>query len=144
MVDVDWLLLVEDDPDHRVLLEEVLRRHWPDLGFHDRPDVAAATRWLRERKADAGLDRGVLVVDVGLGGSSGFHLLEWMDDVDVEVPAVVLTASRNAMDAEHAFHLGAAGYFEKPADVGDYVDLLRQVLEPEPRNDADEGGSRGG
>jgi len=143
MVDVDWLLVVEDDPDHRVLLEEVLRRHWPGLGFHERPDVATATRWLRKRKADAGLDGGVLVVDVGLGGPSGFHLLEWMDDVDFEVPAVVLTASRNPMDAEHAFHLGAAGYFQKPADFGDYLDLLRQVLEPEPGDDEDEGTSDG-
>jgi len=41
---------------------------------------------------------------------------------------VVLTASENPVDAEHAFNLGARGYFQKPADFTRYLEVFQRVF----------------
>jgi len=73
----------------------------------------------------------VVILDLGLPHASGFDVLEWMRDMPMltRLPVVVLTASENPMDAEHAFNLGARGYFQKPADFRRYVEIFQQVFD---------------
>lgn len=126
-----WLLLVEDDPDHRILLRQAVARVAPEVELEAVEDFAQATRWLTERRRSGhGLEEGLVVLDLGLPGPSGFALLEWLQDRGIEsLPVFVLTASENAMDADHAFNLGARGYFQKPADFRYYADILERMLE---------------
>ncbi len=131
MPELSWILLVEDEPDHRLLVKEALGRLAPSVPVTEMENVRDATRWLRERRADpSSLDSGLVVLDLGLPGQPGFHLLEWMRDVEQlrRVPVVVLTASENPLDAEHAFNLGAKGYFQKPADFRRYLGIFERVF----------------
>ena len=72
----------------------------------------------------------MVVLDLGLPKASGFQVLEWMRDVPAleKVPVVVLTASENPMDADHAFNLGARGYFQKPADFRRYLEIFKRAF----------------
>lgn len=126
-----WVLLVEDDPDHRVLLREAVKRHDDAIELHAVPDYPEATRWLTERhRSEASLRDGIVLLDLGLPGPSGFALLEWAQEVGLgSLPIYVLTASENPMDADHAFNLGARGYFQKPTDFRRYVEILERILD---------------
>lgn len=128
---VSWILLVEDEADHRVLVREVLRRVAPHVPMEEVVDGAEAMAWLRRRVADpASLKGGVVILDLGLPRASGFEVLEWMREMPAlsRLPVVVLTASENPMDAEHAFNLGARGYFQKPTDFRDYMGIFGRVF----------------
>jgi DNA-binding response OmpR family regulator len=126
-----WVLLVEDDPDHRVLLRQAVGRVDDAVELHEAHDFAEAVRWITgRRQAGEALDDGLVVLDLGLPGPSGFDLLEWVRDREIDALSVfVLTASQNAMDADHAFNLGARGYFQKPADFRDYASILGRMFE---------------
>lgn len=131
MAALNWILLVEDEADHRILLREALRRLAAEVPIHEAVDGAEAMAWMRKRSADPGeLRGGVVVLDLGLPRASGFQVLEWMREMPAlaHVPVVVLTASENPLDAEHAFNLGARGYFQKPADFRQYLDIFERVF----------------
>lgn len=131
MPGLSWILLVEDDADHRVLVREALRRIAPTVPLDEVVDGVDAMNWLRRRVgAPASLQGGVVILDLGLPRASGFNVLEWMREVPAleHLPVVVLTASENPMDAEHAFNLGAKGYFQKPADFREYLDIFQRVF----------------
>lgn len=143
MADVSWILLIEDEADHRVLIREALSRIAGGVPVHEAVDGAQAIRWLADRAAgpDA-MDGGLVVVDLGLPKISGFGVLEWMRESPAldGVSAVVLTASENPMDAEHAFNLGAKGYFQKPTDFREYVEIFERVFESTgPSDDGEDG-----
>lgn len=126
-----WILLVEDEADHRVLVREVLVRIAPQVPMEEVVDGAEAMAWLRRRSATpAEIADGVVILDLGLPRASGFEVLEWMREMPVlsRLPVVVLTASENPMDAEHAFNLGARGYFQKPTDFRDYLGIFARVF----------------
>lgn len=128
---VKWILLVEDEADHRVLVREVLVRIAPEVPMEEVVDGAEAMAWLRRRALDPeGIAGGVVILDLGLPRASGFEVLEWMREMPALslLPVVVLTASENPMDAEHAFNLGARGYFQKPTDFRDYLGTFARVF----------------
>jgi CheY-like chemotaxis protein len=138
-----WILLVEDDADHRLLVREALRRVAPDVPVEEVIDGVDAMNWLRRRVADpALLAGGVVILDLGLPRASGFNVLEWMREMPSleRLPVVVLTASENPMDAEHAFNLGARGYFQKPSDFRNYLEIFQRVFHIAEK--AGEGGVR--
>lgn len=132
MPPVDWILLVEDEADHRLLVREALDRVQADVPIHEVADGKEAITWMRRRVAgQESMEGGVVILDLGLPYASGFEVLEWMREVPslLRVPVVVLTASENPMDADHAFNLGARGYFQKPADFRRYLEIFRRVFE---------------
>jgi CheY-like chemotaxis protein len=131
MADVNWVLLVEDEADHRILVREALRRLAAQTPIHEAVDGQEAMSWLRRRATDPRqLIGGVVILDLGLPRASGFQVLEWMREIPslAHVPVVVLTASENPMDADHAFNLGARGYFQKPADFRRYLEIFERVF----------------
>jgi two-component system response regulator len=131
MAPVEWILLVEDEADHRLLVREALGRLSAVIHVHEVVDGEKAMTWLQRAAADPNLVRsGMVVLDLGLPNASGFQVLEWIREVPEleELPVVVLTASENPMDADHAFNLGARGYFQKPADFRRYLDIFKRAL----------------
>jgi CheY-like chemotaxis protein len=131
MAGLAWILLVEDETDHRVLVREALGRVAPDVPVHETVDGAEAMAWMRRRMGSPEELRGGLVIlDLGLPRVSGFQVLEWMREMPslTRLPVVVLTASENPVDAEHAFNLGARGYFQKPEDFRRYLEIFERVF----------------
>ena len=131
MADLNWILLVEDEADHRVLVREALARLSVSTPIHEAVDGTEAMSWMRRLAGKpAAIDGGVVILDLGLPRASGFQVLEWMREMPAlaHVPVVVLTASENPMDAEHAFNLGARGYFQKPADFRRYLEIFEKVF----------------
>lgn len=131
MAELSWILLVEDEAGHRILVREVLGRMAPDVPVHEAVDGQEAMAWMLANLGQASdLNGGVVILDLGLPRASGFQVLEWIREMPAlkHLPVVVITASENPMDAEHAFNLGARGYFQKPTDVRRYLEIFEKVF----------------
>jgi len=123
------VLLVEDEPDSRVLLSRVLS--WRGA------EVRAVSSAVEARASLAEWNPGVLLSDVAMPGESGYVLIEGIRDAErnsaKRLPAVALTAY--AQDAHRAKAL-ASGYdahIPKPVEPALLIQTVAALLR-EPRD----------
>src|SRR5207245_11094755 len=102
------LLVVEDDPDIRKILELFLG----EKGF--RVKMADGAPRALELLGEEPID--LILSDVRMPGMSGLDLLRHVKEQDPEIQLVLMSAYSSVKDAVGAIQLGAADYVEKPID----------------------------
>ena len=110
------VMLIEDDPDFRASLEQLLE-------LEDIPVRAVAN----PRDALASLSaefHGVVVSDIRLPGLDGEGVLQAVKQVDEEIPVILMTGHGDIPMAVRALKAGAYDFLEKPFAN---PDLLREV-----------------
>jgi CheY-like chemotaxis protein len=135
MAELNWILLVEDSEDHRVLVRQALGRMAEDVPLLEAESGEEALEWMKRQVSRVGpLEGGLVIVDLGLPGISGFEVLQKMREIPglEDTPVAVITASENAMDQDHAFNLGARGFFQKPTNFLEYQEILKRVMALKP------------
>ena len=127
------ILVTEDDAQHALLIRAALkaaRLANPILVFEDGEQGLA---YLRGEGAYADRERYPLPVlglfDLHLPGMSGLEVLAGMRKQPGlgQVPAVVLTASEDPDDIEHAFSAGADSYLIKPVGFEALLEVVRNL-----------------
>ena len=124
------VLLVEDDPDGRYAIEELLVLHG-----------AAVTSAASLVEALACLERGhdVLVSDIGMPGGDGYELLACVRRLPPErggeIPAVALTAYARWEDRTRALRAGFRAHVPKPVDPLALLAAIHDAT-PGPRDGA--------
>jgi CheY-like chemotaxis protein len=124
------ILFVEDDPDDVLLIERAFKRAELPLVPRVVSDGEAATAYLSgtgeygDRLAHPAPS--LVLLDLKLPRLSGLEVLAWIrrDPRVGRLPVVILTSSRESIDIERAYELGANSYLVKP--VG-FEALLRMV-----------------
>jgi len=100
------LLLIEDDPDYRALVE-----HWLATSRELRFGVRWAARlddaWTRLDRSD------VILLDLGLPDAAGLDTLRAARDLAGDAPIVVLTGSEDADIGPRAVRAGADAFVSK-------------------------------
>ena len=71
-----------------------------------------------------------LVVDIQLGGLSGFELHERLVAGGVSIPTIFITGHHDVVTRERARHVGAAGYLRKPFDGQTLISAIEDALHP--------------
>src|SRR5438477_268231 len=115
------ILVVEDDPDIRKILEIFLTEKRFQVKVTDGADTALTT--LDQEPVD------VILSDVRMPGMSGLELLRHLKDRDPDIQLVPMSAYSSVKDAVEAIRLGAADYVEKPIDFRRLERVLQTVLE---------------
>src|SRR5438874_1804098 len=115
------ILVVEDDPDIRKILELYLG----EKGF--RVKMADGAPRALELLAEEPID--LILSDVRMPGMSGLDLLRHVKEQDPEIQLVLMSAYSSVKDAVEAIQLGAADYVEKPIDFRRLERVLHTVLE---------------
>lgn len=117
------VLVVEDEPSHRYLTEQYLRR----LGVE--PDTAEngpqALRLLEGNAYD------VVFMDVGLPGLTGVDLsrrIRARSDLPHQPQIIAATAQAVQGDRERFLSAGMDGYLSKPFDLVDLAEALRRAI----------------
>ncbi|WP_170513802.1 sigma-54-dependent transcriptional regulator [Ruegeria atlantica] len=71
---------------------------------------------------------GVIVSDIRMPGRDGFHLLNYANEVDPELPVVLLTGEGDIPMAVRAMGQGAFDFLEKPCAAADLLEVLNKAF----------------
>lgn len=113
------IAIVEDDDNIRELLAENLR--------HSGYQVSAYfTAEQFERKRDLGYN--MLLLDIMLPGKSGIALLKEMQENDLQIPVILLTASEHEAHINAAFDSGAIDYIIKPFNLKHLLQKIENLF----------------
>jgi DNA-binding NtrC family response regulator len=112
--DQSHVLIVEDDPQGRLLLERILETEG-DYEVTAAASVAEARRHLLNREYAA------VLIDICLPGQSGIELLEYVHAEHIDTAAIMVTGADDRHLIDEAFASGAFGYVVKPYRVGELL-----------------------
>src|SRR5438105_7794961 len=113
------ILIVDDDPGQRSLLDSFLRSQ----GFDTKPvsSGASALQVLRDEPVS------MLISDVRMPGMSGLETLRLARKEHAALPVLLVTAYADIRDAVGAMRDGALNYLAKPIDLDELLATVRQV-----------------
>lgn len=123
------LLFVEDDRDDAELTLLGFR------GFEHEivvvRDGQEALDWLASNYAKSSAQPAAILTDLKMPRMDGLELLHHLkeDPRLRDIPVIFLTSSGNEGDQAEAARLGAAAYFRKPSDLGDYAEIVGRTRE---------------
>lgn len=120
------VMLVEDQPDFRRLMEVLLSRQ-PDL------EVVAQAGSLAEARGHAAVvSFDVAVLDLGLPDGNGADLISELRRSNPGAAVLVLSASLDPSSLERASKAGASEIMDKLATPGELVGVIRRLGMGEP------------
>ncbi|WP_420567447.1 sigma-54-dependent transcriptional regulator [Thalassovita sp.] len=71
---------------------------------------------------------GIILSDIRMPGRDGFHLLEYVQGLDAELPVILLTGEGDIPMAVRAMGQGAFGFLEKPCAPTDLLAVIDRAL----------------
>ncbi len=116
------ILVVDDEPDIRNLLQEILL----DEGYQvDTAENAVQAREARrQRRPD------LILLDIWMPGVDGLTLLkEWTEDNKLDSPVIMMSGHGTVETAVEATRLGAYDFIEKPLTLAKLLLTIQRALE---------------
>ena len=114
------VLLVDDDAD---ILEKATS--WlSQRGFH----VETASKWTEAILRFQETPPDIVLLDLSLPTVGGEAILEFIRELDSDLPVVVLSAGTDPDEIERIGALGASGFIRKPFAADDLVIVVEQTL----------------
>ncbi len=120
------VLLIEDNPQNRYLVEFLLRQHgYRVLLAADGPEGIEAAR---RHRPD------VILLDVQLPGMDGYAVARMLRGVPSleRTPIIAVTSHAMAGDRQRCLDAGCTGYIEKPIDPDSFVMDIQTLGAPVP------------
>lgn len=117
---METILIVEDDPHTRSLMEIVLKNE----GF-------------RTISAENGLEAltildqqaiSLIILDIMMPKMDGFQLTQELREADYQLPILMVTAKETAAEKKRGFLVGTDDYMTKPVDVEEMILRIRALL----------------
>lgn len=127
------ILVVEDQEDDILLLKRAFRKAQVTTPVQVVTDGEAAIDYLSGKREFADRDRfpipGVVLLDLKLPRKSGHEVLEWIRSHATlrRLPVVILTSSRESIDLDRAYDLGANSYLVKPVEFDSLTQMVQTL-----------------
>jgi len=121
MTDTLKALIVEDDPNVRLGCQQALQ-------LEGIPAEAVDSAEKAKRLLAAGCP-GVLITDIRLPGADGMDLLRHAQELDSDLPVVLMTGHGDVSLAVQAMKSGAHDFIEKPFSPDYLVEVVRRALD---------------
>ena len=116
------ILVVDDEPDIRELVQEILQ----DEGF----DVSTAQNGQEARSARRARRPDLILLDIWMPDIDGVSLLkEWSDGEQPPCPVVMMSGHGTVETAVEATRFGAYDYLEKPLSLNKLLLTIHRALE---------------
>ncbi|HEX8544916.1 MAG TPA: sigma-54 dependent transcriptional regulator [Pseudomonas sp.] len=123
------ILIVDDEPDIRELLEITLGRM--KLDTRSARNVKEAHDWLAREAFD------LCLTDMRLPDGNGLELVQHIQQRHAQVPVAMITAHGNLDTAIHALKAGAFDFLTKPVDLGRLRELVSSALRLQAPNQSE-------
>ncbi len=116
------ILVVDDEPDIRSLLKEILE----DEGF----EVTAAENAEQARESRRHRRPDLVLLDIWMPDTDGIALLkEWSDGNALDAPVIMMSGHGTVETAVEATRLGAYDFIEKPLSIAKILLTVQRALE---------------
>lgn len=119
------ILLADDDPDEAIMFRDCLKvlNLDPELRF-----VHCGNDLFKSLETEGNAD--LIIVDVQMPDMGGLECLKTIKSHPVyrKIPVVMMAVSRNPVDIEDAYRLGAHHYVVKPYSQSNYVSTLYRLF----------------
>ena len=131
---IEEILLVEDNPDDRVLIERALRKNKAAKAIMTACDGAEALDYLFGLESFSGRDTRhmpeLIVLDLKIPKIDGLGVLETVrsNACTRSIPVVILTSSDHDRDLVESYQLGANCYLRKNVDFVGFCETVHQLL----------------
>jgi len=114
------ILVVEDDPNTRKLMEDVLldERYSPVMAN----DAQAALDIIDKQQID------LMITDIMMPGMDGYTLTEQLREAKYDFPILMVTAKETIRDKRKGFIVGTDDYMVKPVDEEELVLRVKALL----------------
>lgn len=129
------VLVVEDNPDHALLVRLAAERVDPTLDVRVAADGLEAVSYL-EGTGGYGDRRlhpfpRLVILDLGMPRLDGFGVLDWIRARPglETLPVVIFTSSVSPRDEARALRSGASAFRTKPADISAMGDQVRDIVD---------------
>ena len=117
-----YILVVDDEPDIRSLVKEILEDEDFQVAVAD--NGIAARQALRERRPD------LMLLDIWMPDLDGISLLkEWAEGDGLPCPVVMMSGHGTVETAVEATRLGAYDFLEKPLSLAKLLLTIERALE---------------
>src|SRR5207245_385011 len=132
MIDRQFILLAEDDPNDVLLIQRAFQKAGLRNALKVVADGADAIEYLSGRGNYSDRDKFplpfLLLLDLKMPGTDGFEVLQWVrSEPDLKrLLVVVLTSSELQEDVDRAYELGANSYLVKPVEFDSMVNLIKR------------------
>jgi len=119
MTEKNKVWVIDDDSSIRWVLEKALQRADIEVtGFAGAAEVLVALE---------GSHPDVVVSDIRMPGIDGLTLLKQIQEINPELPVIIMTAHSDLESAVSAYHGGAFEYLPKPFDVDEAVEQVQRA-----------------
>jgi len=116
------ILVVDDEPDIRTLVKEILE----DEGF----SVATAADAVQARELRLSFIPDLVLLDIWMPGTDGIALLkEWKEKDAIKIPVIMISGHGTVETAVEATRVGAYDFIEKPLSLAKLVLTVKHTLE---------------
>jgi two-component system nitrogen regulation response regulator NtrX len=116
------ILVVDDEPDIRTLVQEILEDEDYAVAVADNGE--AARHALRDRRPD------LMLLDIWMPDLDGISLLkEWAEDDGLPCPVIMMSGHGTVETAVEATRLGAYDFLEKPLSMAKLLLTVERALE---------------
>ncbi len=117
-----YVLVVDDEPDIRQLLQEILEDEGYEVGVAE--DGESARKSCRARRPD------LVLLDIWMPDIDGITLLkEWSEDSTPIMPVIMMSGHGTVETAVEATRLGAYDFIEKPLSLAKLLLTVEHALE---------------
>ena len=119
MTEPVWVWVVDDDEAIRFVLERALgRAGYKTKSFGDVTTV---------RSALDSSQPAVIITDIRLPDADGLSVLETLEERDIEIPVIAMTAFSDLDQAVSAFQSGVFDYLSKPFDLDQVLAVVARA-----------------
>jgi CheY-like chemotaxis protein len=132
MLNNQFILLAEDDPNDVLLIERAFQKAGLRSALRVVRDGEEAVEYLSGRERYADREQHplpfLLLLDLKMPGTDGFEVLRWARGQSElkRLLVVVLTSSNLQADVDRAYELGANSYLVKPVEFQEMVNLIQR------------------
>src|SRR5512139_42426 len=117
-----YILVVDDEPDIRRLLKEILEDEGYEVATAE--NAAEARQLRRARRPD------LILLDIWMPDVDGITLLkEWSEEESLHIPVIMMSGHGTVETAVEATRLGAFDYIEKPLSLAKLLLSVQHALE---------------
>lgn len=113
------VLIVDDEPDIREILQFNLQNEGYDIDLAESAEQASKILTPKHR---------IILLDVMMGGISGFKFADQLRKEGNTIPIIFLTAKDTENDMLTGFSIGGDDYISKPFSIKEVVARVRSVL----------------